>query len=133
MESWVESEVLGPKYWSGKFEHDIESVFLEQDRLIVLVNTKNEAGEDAALKVSFEWIVAFRFMDEANMTYYANLPLITSTFHVYKILSGGWSNGEVRQQGILDASAGVYSEYLVATNNGCIQILSGDTPKIDWN
>ncbi|WP_102038512.1 hypothetical protein [Shewanella sp. GutCb] len=55
------------------------------------------------------------------MTYYANLPLITSTFHVYKILSGGWSNGEVRQQGVLDASAGVYSEFLVATNNGCIQ------------
>ena len=129
----MESEVLGPKYWSGKFENDIKSVFFEQDRLVILVDTKNEVGEDAVLQISFEWIVAFRFMDEANMTYYSNLPLITSTFHLYKILSGGWSNGEVRQQGILDASAGVYSEYLVATNNGCIQILIGDAPKTIWN
>ncbi|MEZ9198826.1 hypothetical protein [Shewanella sp. 10N.286.54.B9] len=128
----MDAEVLGPKHWSERFEHDVCSAKFSQDGLVIILSTKNENGIDANLEISFEWVTAFRFMDESDMQYYSVLSCLSLNFHVFKILSGGWSNGETRQKGILDASAGVYPEYLIATNNGCIQVLSGVNPNIGW-
>ena len=131
-ESFVEIEELGPLYFDERFESDIESINDSANGLFIIIESKNELGKDMRLKLSFELSMAYRYLDEADLSYYWDTGLFSSRYHVYQILNGGWSNGEPRHKGVMVfTDACKNKEYFVATSNGCMNVVSDNPPVIE--
>lgn len=128
----MEIEEIGPKYFDGRFESDIESIADSANGMFVVIDSKNENGDAIKLKVSFELSLAYRYLDEADLSYYWDTGLFSSRYHVYEILKGGWSNGEPRQSGVLIFTHACKNrEFFLATTNGCLNVVSDNPPKIE--
>ncbi|MFL1455837.1 hypothetical protein ACJO5Y_15490 [Marinobacter sp. GN3S48] len=85
------------------------------------------------LKVHFQWARGYRYLDEGDLQYYWERQEFTVPQHVFKIHSGGWSNGEALQPGILSVSTALeITEWFIATTNGCISVLSGAEPTTEY-
>lgn len=122
---------IGPMYFHGRFESDIKSVNDSKDGLFVVVDTLNETGNSINLNVFFEISMAYRYLDESDLEYYWDTGLFSSRYHVYQILEGGWSNGEVATKKVMGFTyAKKHNEYFIATSNGCMHIVSEMAPII---
>lgn len=85
---------------------------------------------DIYLDVHFEYASGFRFLDEGDLIAYWESEAFSSNHHIYKVLSGGWANGEPLPNGILSArSTFEMPEWFIKTTNGCMNVL-GDEPKV---
>jgi hypothetical protein len=101
--------------------------------LTILIDTVNENGQRADLKVHFEWVRGFRYLDEGDLIYYWETRAFTIPQHVFQVTSGGWSNGELVQPGVLSVSTAIeIGEWFIATTNGCINVLSSAVPTVEY-
>jgi hypothetical protein len=84
------------------------------------------------LDIHFSNVSGFRFLDEEDLIAYWENDGFKSNHHIYKILSGGWSNGEPLPDGIMSVHSSFESaiEWFIATTNGCINIISGTEPSV---
>ena len=72
-------------------------------------------------------------MDEGDLAYYWATDAFRDNKHVFRIFSGGWSNGETLENGILTISSVTeIPEWFIATTNGCLNVLSYNEPEIQY-
>jgi len=117
----MEVQGFGPKHSIKRHESDIYSVVDSNAGLTILIDPVAENGQRMDLKVHFEWVRGYRYLDEGDLTYYWDTKKFTVPQHVFKILSGGWSNGESLQPRLLNVSTALkIGEWFIATTNGCI-------------
>ena len=129
----MEVEGFGPKHSEKRHESDISSVVYSRAGLTILINTVAKSGERTVLKVRFNWARGFRYLDEGDLQYYWETQLFTVPQHVFKILSGGWSNGEALQPAVLTVTTALETdEWFIVTTNGCITVLSGAEPTAEY-
>ena len=129
----MEVEGVGPKHTQDRHESDIYSVSDSGEGLTILVDTIDGLGERRDLKVWFKYARGFRYLDEGDLIYYWESGSFNTPHHVYKIKSGGWSNGEALEPGVLSVSVAIEEqEWFVATTNGCINVLSNAEPVIEF-
>ncbi len=126
-----EVEPRGKQYRFDQ-ESDVTEIMYTYSGLRIVVVAATSMFSNVLLEVYFSNVRGFRFLDEGDLLAYWIDKAFDSNHHVYKILSGGWSNGEVIETGILDVSKGFeVEEWFVVTTNGCLSILSGIEPRIE--
>jgi len=129
----MEVSEFGPKHTLERHESDIFNISYTRDGLTVLIDTVDDQGARRDLKIYFEGACGFRYLDEGDLTYYWQSEKFHSPYHLYKIIVGGWSNGESIQQNTLSVSIAVeVSEWFIATTNGCISVLSNALPAAEF-
>lgn len=84
----MEVKELGPLYFDERFESAIESIKDSANGLFIIIESKSESGKDMRLKLSFEMSMAYRYLDEVDLSYYWKTGLFSSRYHVYQILNG---------------------------------------------
>lgn len=110
---------------------DITDVIYTSSGLRITVIAATSMFTNVYLDIHFSSVSGFRLLDEGNLIAYWESGAFNSNHHVYEVLSGGWSNGEPLPDGILSVRELVdYREWLIATTNQCITILSADEPLI---
>ena len=116
---------------SQKSESDIVNINDSKEGLFLAISTTCELGNDLVLEVSFEYTNGFRYLDEGDLIYYWQSGIFDSAHHIYQITSGGWSNGEALEKGVLSIGSATNSkEWFVVTSNGCINVLSNTVPQV---
>ncbi|TGN37918.1 hypothetical protein [Marinobacter confluentis] len=124
---------VGPKHSEMRHESDISGVVQSADGLTIFINTVTESGQRIDLKVHFQWVRGYRYLDEGDLQYYWKTQEFTVPQHVFRILSGGWSNGEALQPDTLSVSTALeIKEWFIATTNGCMNVLSGSDPTVEY-
>jgi len=99
----------------------------------IQIETVSEDGFRGVLTVVFDTVSGYRFLDEGDLYYYFSSAAFKKPYHIYKVLAGGWVNGEICQPDLLQVSKAMnIQEWFLATNNGCITVLSNCQPNIDW-
>ncbi|TMS79551.1 hypothetical protein [Pseudoalteromonas sp. S554] len=126
----MEVEPIGPKTCSNYHESDIYKIECGNDGYLFLVDTVNEESQRVDVTIEFDAISGFRYLDEGDLMYYWDNQNFRF-YNLFKIINGGWLDGEDMQKGILTLSRGsVLHEYFIVTTNGCVNILSYEPPKI---
>ena len=116
---------------SQKSESDIISITDSKNGLYLILSTTDELGGDMELEIYFEYTEGFRYLDEGDLIRYWESGIFRSPHHLYEISSGGWSNGEALEPGVLSIRSSVgIKEWFVVTTNGCINVLSNASPKV---
>jgi hypothetical protein len=112
---------------------DICEVTLSFLMLRALVHLgKDENEEDRFLEVVFKSIKGFRYLDEGDLLPYWRSGVFDNTHHlVHEIRRGGWAEQEERN-GFLNATAaiGLHREWIIASSNGCLNVISTSEPII---
>lgn len=88
-----EVEPRGKQYRFDQ-ESDITEIFYTSSGLRIVVVAATSMFSNILLEIYFSNVRGFRFLDEADLIAYWETNAFDSNHHVYKILSGGWSNGE---------------------------------------
>ncbi|HCD52150.1 MAG TPA: hypothetical protein DEQ34_06875 [Balneolaceae bacterium] len=129
----MEVQGIGPNQSSERHESDIFSVSDSKDGLTILIDTVDETGIRRDLKIHFKFTYAYRYLDEGDLAYYWATDAFRDNKHVFRIFSGGWSNGETLENGILTISSVTeIPEWFIATTNGCLNVLSYNEPEIQY-
>jgi hypothetical protein len=129
----MEVEGVGPNHTTERHESDIYNIFYSKGGLTILIDTISEDGIRRDLRVHFEYTRGFRYLDEGDLLYYMESDKFKTPQHVFRILTGGWSNGENIQPKTLDVSRAVeVHEWFVGTSNGCINVLSDAEPVVEY-
>lgn len=82
---------------------------------------------DIYLDIHFDYAGGFRFLDEGDLIAYWESEAFNSNHHIYKVLSGGWANGEPLPVGILSAISSFEEiEWFIKTRNGCMNVLGSE-------
>ncbi|HEX8248734.1 MAG TPA: hypothetical protein VF599_11210 [Pyrinomonadaceae bacterium] len=112
-------------------QSDITDVIYASSGLRITVIAATSMFTNVYLDIHFSSVSGFRLLDEGNLIAYWESGAFESNHHVYEVLSGGWSNGEPLPDGILSVRELIdYREWLIATTNQCITVLSADEPLI---
>ena len=127
----IEVQPLGNQYRFDGKESDIIEVFDSRSGLRIVVSTWIDEVNQRLLEVSFRRVRGYRYLDEGDLLGYWQSEKLQTRHHVYEITSGGWSNGEALEPGILDVSR-VFEirEWFISTTNGCMNVLSRDPPEL---
>ena len=126
-------EGFGLTHTTEQHESDIYSLVDVKEGLTILIDTVDENGDSRDLKVHFKYANGFRFLDEGDLIYYWQSKVFNSPHHVFKIISGGWSNGESVEKGILSVSKAIETtEWFVTTTNGCVNVITEAQPTITY-
>jgi len=121
---------FGAEYFFEE-ENNIEEIFYSYSGLRIVIETKKSKFVPVLLEVFFRYVNGFRCLDEGDLIAYWESGKFQSLHHVYEIYSGGWSNGEVIESGILSVSSSVQPrEWFIATTNKCITVLSSSEPML---
>ena len=129
----IQATEFGFKHHDSVFVSDIVSVFDSKDGLEIQIETVSEDGFRGVLTVVFDTVSGYRFLDEGDLYYYYSSAAFKKPYHIYKVLAGGWVNGEICQPDLLQVSKAMnIQEWFLTTNNGCITVLSNCQPNIDW-
>lgn len=122
---------FGFKHTSAKHESDIFEVRDSKDGLLILIDTVDENDNRVDLKVRFDYSNGYRFLDEGDLLRYWDAGVFVTPHHVFEILSGGWTNGELLDEGMLSISVATeVREWFIETQYGCITVLSNAEPII---
>lgn len=112
-------------------ESDITDLFYTTSGLRITVIAATSMFTNIYLDIHFSSTAGFRLLDEGNLIAYWESGAFRSNYHVYEVLSGGWTNGEPLPDGILSNREFInYREWFIATTNKCMTVLSGDEPLI---
>jgi len=129
----MQVEGIGVTHTTEFHESDIYSVSDSKEGLTILIETKDENGVRKDMKVYFEYANGFRYLDEGDLMYYWESKAFKTPHHVFKIISGGWSNGETLEPGVLSVSkASEITEWFVLTTNSCINVLTESQPTTEY-
>ena len=129
----MEVRPLGPKHSTERHESDIFVVTDSSEGLTVLIDTVDSFGSRRELKVYFEYARGYRYLDEGDLLMYWKSDKFITPYHVYELLSGGWSNGERTDPGLLHVSQAVgVKEWFIATTNGCLNVLTDSVPTAEF-
>ncbi len=121
-----EVEPFGNEYRLDQ-ESDIIEVNYGITGLRLTVIAATTMFTDIYLDIHFDYVGGFRFLDEGDLIAYWQSEAFNSNYHIYKILSGGWANGEPLPEGILSAKSTFKSiEWFIATTNGCLNVLGSE-------
>ena len=72
-------------------------------------------------------------MDEGDLARYDECETLQQEYCVYEISSGGWSNGEAVDDGVLNVAKALgIREWFIATTNFCVSVLSSTEPTIKY-
>ena len=124
----LEVKSFGEEYFLEE-ESNIEEIFYTYSGLRIVIETKKGKFVPVLLEIFFRYVNGFRCLDEGDLIAYSESGRFQSPHHIYEILSGGWSNGEPQQSGILSVSSSVQPrEWFITTTNRCLTVLSGDEP-----
>ena len=61
---------LGPRHTPERHESDISSITDTEDGLTIIIDTIDEHGRQRNLKVHFNHVRGFRYLDEGDLIYY---------------------------------------------------------------
>ena len=123
-------EPIGPKTTSKYHESDIYKIECGNDGYLFLLDTVNEESQRIDVTIVFDAISSFRYLDEGDLMYYWDNQNFRY-YNLFKIINGGWLDGESMQKGILTLSRGTaLNEYFIVTTNSCVNILSYEPPKV---
>lgn len=129
----IEALPLGKKYYQP-YESHIQTVVDSKDGFDVVISTKSIVDECVELCIHFDCVCSYRYLDEGDLMRYWESKAFTSPHHIFEILSGGWSNGEVQESGMMSViSVSSYREWFIVTANGCLNVLSVAEPCIKEN
>jgi hypothetical protein len=123
----LEVKSFGEEYFLEE-ESNIEEFFFTYSGLRIIIETQKAKFVPTLLEVFFRYINGFRCLDEGDFIAYWESSKFKSAHHIYEILSGGWSSGEVTESGILTVSSIEPREWFIKTTNKCVTVLSADEP-----
>lgn len=113
-------------------QSDIIELIFSVTGLRVTVITGSSKFTNVYLDIHFKNINGFRLLDEGDLIAYWESGLFNVNHHIYEILSGGWSNGESLESGMLSVSSSIGTkEWFIATTNRCLTVLSSSEPQIN--
>lgn len=125
----MEVENYGPKTIEGNYQSDIYSITYNNEGLTILIGTTDENRIRKELRINFEYADGLRFLDEGDLMKYWESKAFRPPYNIFEILSGGWSNGEKLEPGILGVSSSVGTrEWFIVTSNDCITVLCNTEP-----
>jgi hypothetical protein len=93
---------------------------------------KGADEEDRFLEVVFKSTRGFRYLDEGDLLpYWSSTAFDNSEHLVHEIKRGGWAEQE-EKNGMLNTTAafGPLREWLIASGNGCLNVISVDEPLV---
>jgi hypothetical protein len=126
----IEAIPIGGKR-KGIGESDIFRISLSKEGLVIFVEAFTKSAPVQNFEIYFQGVSGYRYLDEGDLQRYDNCEVLREPYCVYEIISGGWSNGETVESGVLDTSKAVgIREWFVATTNGCLNVLSNAEPAI---
>ncbi|MFA9284586.1 MULTISPECIES: hypothetical protein [unclassified Comamonas] len=106
---------------------DIEAMHFDQDGLrIYIAQERDHQDIISGLIVEFAGARKFRCLDESDIADYLASPEFIHGYNVLEVLAGGWS-AEIHS---LSGYGCGLREWLVATGNLCISVISGEEPLI---
>lgn len=109
-------------------ESDIASVrFNGQSLSIAVAREPLEGDRFRGLRVTFQSVQGFRFLDESDLAQYWVAPGFVHGHHVLLVTSGGWGAEEDLRQGLEVRRR----EWLVVTGNLCLNVFASEDPQID--
>lgn len=105
---------------------DISSVKFDGRCLVVLIAREPlEGNRFVGLKVTFGCATGFRFMDELDLARYWSSAGFVRGHHVLSVNAGGWAE----EQTLVQGWERPYSEWLVVTGNGCLNVFANEPPE----
>ena len=126
----IEAIPIGGKR-KGIGESNILCVSLSKEGLDITVEAYTKVSPVQKFEINFQGVSGFRYLDEGDLLRYDECEVLREPFCVYEMLSGGWSNGEIVEKGILDTSKALSTrEWFVATTNQCLNVLAHAEPTI---
>lgn len=126
-------ESYGPKTIEGNNQSDIYSITYNNEGLTILIGTTDESRIRKELRINFEYADGFRFLDEGDLMKYWSSDAFLPPYNIFEILSGGWSNGEKLEPGMLSVSSSVGTrEWFIVTSNDCITVLCNTEPTCEF-
>ena len=129
----IDVKEYGPQHASEKHESDIYDVRYSSEGFDILIDTVDKNNRRNDLRVHFEYTDGFRYLDEGDLMRYWESGKFNSLYHIYEVLSGGWSNGEALEPGVLSIRSGSYTkEWFISSTNGCIAVLSDSEPTWEY-
>ena len=128
----LEVKTFGNEYFfDDEEESNIEELFYSYSGLRIIVKTKKGKFVPVLLEIFFRYVNSFRCLDEGDLIAYWESDKFQSQHHIYRIFSGGWSNGELLQSGILSVASSIEpQEWFIETSNLCLTVLSGSEPQL---
>ncbi len=125
----IEAKEFGPTISSERYESDIVDIHFYSEGLDISICTIDHSGGQVDLIVHFEYCDGLRYLDEGDLIRYWESDTFRPPCHIFKITSGGWSNGEVLEPGVLSIRSGDYTkEWFILTANGCMSVLCDKEP-----
>ena len=126
------TEKIGKEYFLGNQESDILDFVWSVSGLQIKISTWENAQQQIGVEYYFEGFDAFRFFGEGDLLGYWELPDFDNGFHLFRIITGGWKSGEVKQNGLLDLSRSIeeLKEFFISTTSGGITVLAYEQPTI---
>jgi hypothetical protein len=128
----LEAKPIGTMY-TTRNESDIAELSLGCSGLRVVVETNPNGSEERLLvEYHFEAPRGFRFLDEGDLIRYWESKIFAHGYHLFEVLSGGWSEQEKQVPGMLSVTAAVdtFREWFICTTNGCVNVLSVNQPLV---
>jgi hypothetical protein len=123
-----EVKPFGSEYFFEE-ESNVEELFYTYSGLRIIIETQKRKFVPVVLEVYFRYVNAFRCLDEGDLSAYRESGKFKTPHHIFEIHSGGWSNGELLESGILSVSSSVSApEWFIKTTNKCVTVLSGSEP-----
>lgn len=113
--------------WVFQSGTDIMSVHLEWGELAI---TLVSGGDRKVAVVRFSEIVGFRFLDEGDLLEFWPACAAAQGW-LFRIEEDGWFDLEASRPGFIRSEVKGLSEYFVASQNGCVSVLTGDLPKVE--
>lgn len=93
---------------------------------------EDDNHQDRLLEIVFKYPRGFRYLDEGDLLpYWTSTAFDNSKHLVHEIKRGGWAEQE-EQNGMLNVTAavGLHREWLIASSNGCLNVISTVEPII---
>ena len=118
-----------------EYRFDQESYIIEvsytRTGLRIIVSAATSMFTNIFLEVRFNNISGFWLLDQRDLIDYWESEAFKSNYHIYEILSGGWSNGEPIADEILSNREFIgYREWFIVTTSECITVLSSEEPQV---
>lgn len=104
---------------------ELASLHFDQWHLTISLRRYEADAVIGMATLTFPWVAGFRYLDESDMLNYP-FPENSSKHYVHEIDSGGWLDVE-RASGN-SVSFDQAKEYLVATENECVCVITDTEP-----
>ena len=105
---------------------ELANVLFDQWNLTISLRKYSQGDVIGMAQVIFPAVGGFRCLDEGDLLQYP-FPKTVTEQYVALVESGGWVSQERAFGNIV--SSGEYGEYVVATLNECVCVLSHDEPR----